>query len=591
MNWSTFNIKSIVTLCLVQLLLYTGSYAQMDTISFEHALANVEQSRLSKQGDQLAEALEVLAVRYLVDQELTQPAIDAYEEAIDVLRMYKDSAAMYDIYLSLAQLYSSIDQFHLAINLLDEAADFYAAKGDTVRLGLVLNFTADAFTSALETEQALPFVNDATRYSSASGLLTRLNSNTTTALIRNGVTIEGVDESDTTAIERSPTRTRLDSDYSGLVQLNNGYYQYTMGSPSLAAYYLRQATEVTADGVIERDALSYLAELEQDLGNYEQAFHHLSRYSAVNDSLLSNKRQQIINRLRIQMESYEQKAKISELESEKNVAVIVNKMQKVASVSLLIASLIILLGAYFAIRNYQKRLSTNQIIHSQTEEINNRRITDLENNLRIETMHSMITGQEAERERVSKELHDSLGGLLSTVKLHFDALQSHAEQVKDMPEYQKAHSLLDIACNEVRSIANNMQPDTLLSLGLVPAINDLVNRAQTDDTPVIEFQHFDVNGSLEPTAALNIYRIVQELLSNSLRHADASQILVQLIEKDGELMITVEDDGKGYDPTTVKKGMGTGNIESRVNFLKGELSIQASAGEGSSTLITVPVAE
>ncbi len=249
--------------------------------------------------------------------------------------------------------------------------------------------------------------------------------------------------------------------------------------------------------------------MNKQRGDFEAAFLYLSQYSSVNDSLLSEKRQHIINRLRIEMEINDKKQEIRDLQSEQKVQAILNKTSRVSAISLLIASLIILIGAYLAIRNYQRRLTVNQIIHSQNEEINQSRITELENNLKIETMQSMINGQEVERERVAKELHDSLGGLLSAVKLHFDALQSHREGIEESNEYQKAYSLLDMACNEVRSIANNMQPDALLSMGLVPAINDLINRAQSEETPKIEFQYFDVNGQLDPTASLTIYRIVQ----------------------------------------------------------------------------------
>ncbi|MDX1407024.1 MAG: sensor histidine kinase, partial [Saprospiraceae bacterium] len=276
-------------------------------------------------------------------------------------------------------------------------------------------------------------------------------------------------------------------------------------------------------------------------------------------------------------------------EKDRNIATINNRLQKILTFSLLFGSVIVLLGAYLTIRNYQSRFNANQIIHKQNEEINQRRITELENNLKIETMQSMILGQEAERERIAKDLHDSLGGLLSTVKLHFDAVQTHSPGIDETSEYQQAHALLDEACKEVRNISNNMQPGALLRLGVVSAIGDLINRLQSDSTAQIEFQHYGLNGSLDQTISLNIFRIVQELLTNSLKHAQASQILVQLIQKDDELMVMVEDDGIGYDSSAVKQGMGTENIASRVNFLKGDLSIHSVIGEGTSTLVNIPL--
>jgi two-component system, NarL family, sensor kinase len=567
----------------------TVSIEQGDTISIEHALANVERLRVEKPGDDLAGALKILATRFLIDKGLTHMAVEAYQEAIEVQKIYQDSTSMYLLYLDLAMLQITLENYHAALNLLEEASDYFKEKNDATTDGISLNFLADAYIAASDPDRAIIYANESRALAGPSGLLNRLNSNTITALIRNGESVEGLEELDTTAIERSPTRTRLDQDYTGLPELNSGYYQMSLGNFALADYYLRQAMSATLDGVILRDALSYLAEIHRTTGDYEKAYKYLYLYSTVNDSLLNVKRQQIINRLRIQLQSFEQQAKIKVLEKEKNVADIVNRMQKIVSVALLIASFIILIGTYFTIRNYQKRMNANQIIHVQNEEINKRKITDLENNLKIETMHSMITGQEAERERIAKDLHDSLGGLLSTVKLHFDAIQTQDEHVSDLKEYRKAYSLLDDACNEVRDISNNMQPGALLSMGVVPAISDLVNRFHSDETPQIDFQHFDVSNNIEQTTALNIYRIVQELLTNSLKHANATHILIQLDQKEDELMITVEDDGAGYNPDAVDKGMGTGNIASRVNFLKGDLNIHSVRTEGTSTLITIPL--
>jgi signal transduction histidine kinase len=265
------------------------------------------------------------------------------------------------------------------------------------------------------------------------------------------------------------------------------------------------------------------------------------------------------------------------------------RLQKILTFGLLLGFLIVLFGTYLVIRNYQQRLNTNQIIAQQNEEINKQKINELENNLKIETMHSMIGGQEVERERIAKDLHDSLGGLLSTVKLHFDAVQTRDPKIGDLNEYQRANLLLDEACKEVRNISNNMQPGALLKLGIVPAINDLIIRAQGKSQPNIDFQHYGMDNKLDNSLALNIFRIVQELMNNSLKHAQADEILVQLIQKDNEIILMVEDDGIGYDEPSVTKGMGTENIASRVNFLKGDISIHSVKGTGTTTLINIPL--
>ncbi|HJW30922.1 MAG TPA: ATP-binding protein, partial [Saprospiraceae bacterium] len=142
--------------------------------------------------------------------------------------------------------------------------------------------------------------------------------------------------------------------------------------------------------------------------------------------------------------------------------------------------------------------------------------------------------------------------------------------------------------NEVRTISNNMQPGALLKMGLVPAINDLVNRIKSENTPHIEFIHYGELNELPINITLHIFRIVQELLYNCIKHAQSREILIQLIRNEADIEIMVEDDGRGYDPQDVKKGMGTENIAARVNFLKGEISIHSQLGVGTTTTITLP---
>jgi signal transduction histidine kinase len=340
---------------------------------------------------------------------------------------------------------------------------------------------------------------------------------------------------------------------------------------------------------MHRDALFKLAEIHKNLGQWNVAYAYLTRYSFINDSLINDRRQSLIDRLLIAYKTNEQEQKIKELEKDQRISVFQNRLRNVLTFSLLFGSVIVLFGAYFTIRNYQHRFNANQIIHSQKEEINRQRITELENNVKIESMHSMIQGQEAERERVAKDLHDSLGGLLSTVKLHFDAIQSQAAQVGTMPEYQRAYMLLDDACNEVRHISNNLQPGALHKLGLIPAVHDLINRVRTPEAPVIDFKYHGVNGSLDSRISLNVFRIVQELLYNSIKHAAASEISIVMAQSQDTLSVIVQDNGKGYEPGTTPMGMGTENISSRVNYLKGDLSIHSVKGEGTTTQIDVPL--
>jgi len=251
----------------------------------------------------------------------------------------------------------------------------------------------------------------------------------------------------------------------------------------------------------------------------------------------------------------------------------------------------ILIGGYLVILFYQQKLNATNIIHKQNEQINQQKIKELESTLHLQTMESMITGQEDERERIAKDLHDSLGGLLSTIKLRFDKLESDAKYNGENNEFNKVHELIDIACSEVRNIAHDLKPGALEELGLIEAVSDLLNRNNREKGPEIIFQHygFDFGKNIDSSAALQIYRIIQELINNSIKHANAQEILVQLSLSDDILEIIVEDDGHGYNELNIKKGMGLENIKSRVKYLKGDISVSSDSDKGTSTLIHIPI--
>jgi Signal transduction histidine kinase len=249
----------------------------------------------------------------------------------------------------------------------------------------------------------------------------------------------------------------------------------------------------------------------------------------------------------------------------------------------------VLLSLFAVVREYRHRLRAGKVIAAQREEINQQKIRELENTLKIETMQSMLAGIESERQRVAQDLHDSVGGLLAAAKIQLESLTAKKPELSEDEDWGKIRELLDETVAETRHIARNMQPSALLEFGLVTALRDLTARVRGKGVPHISFQHIGEFGDLDRTTALNCYRIVQELVQNSLKHARAKEILVQITRTDNQIALLVEDDGAGFDPENAKKGMGTDNLLRRAQFLKGELSVQSSKGQGTSTLVTVPL--
>ena len=327
-------------------------------------------------------------------------------------------------------------------------------------------------------------------------------------------------------------------------------------------------------------------ELSKD---YENSYEFAKKYILLNDSILNHDRTTSINNLSIKHQSFEKNKEIQLLEMEKQSVLQRNTMQRNALYFVAGGFGLLLIALYYIIRFYSQRMKTEKIINDQQHKIDQQKIKELEDTMQINNMQSMIVGQEKERERIAKDLHDSLGGLLSTVKLQFDQFRNKISTNEATNQYDKAAGLLDNAVEEVRVISRNLQPGALSKLGLIPAVNDLINRFDSEEYPDIFFQHYNLPEKLDEMVALNIYRIVQEMLTNSIKYADANEVLIQINYEDNELYLQYEDDGNGFDNTKLKKrGMGLDNINSRIKYLKGQISIESKPNEGVSFFIKMP---
>jgi signal transduction histidine kinase len=148
--------------------------------------------------------------------------------------------------------------------------------------------------------------------------------------------------------------------------------------------------------------------------------------------------------------------------------------------------------------------------------------------------------------------------------------------------------MLDGSIKEMRRVAHNMMPEALVKFGLDTALKDFCNDINQSGALQVSYQSIDLAGTnIEQTTAITIYRIIQELISNTMKHAAAKKVIVQVTKTHDQLAVTVEDDGKGFDTTlmSLSKGIGWTNIKHRVDFLKGKVDISSQPGKGTSVYI------
>ena len=330
-----------------------------------------------------------------------------------------------------------------------------------------------------------------------------------------------------------------------------------------------------------REILNDWCDYYVENGQFEKAYLYRTRLNKFTDSLtnIQNHNRILLNDARYQSDRKEKQ--ITQLEQEKKIQNLSIRQQSIINYVLLGSLLALLIIGLLAYRYYRNK----QIILKQTEELQSQRIKELEKEKQLISMNSLLKGQEEERSRMARDLHDGLGGMLSGVKLSLEAMKGNYLISEDNAKlFTRALEQLDSSIGEMRRVAHNMMPEALVKLGLKQAVQDYCEGVNESNQLKVNCEIHGLEKRLDPTTEIIVYRIIQELLNNIVKHAQASEALVQVMRQEDRLSITVEDNGKGFDPTSVSAthGAGLNNVRSRVDYLKGEMDLRSEPGKGCS---------
>ncbi len=213
----------------------------------------------------------------------------------------------------------------------------------------------------------------------------------------------------------------------------------------------------------------------------------------------------------------------------------------------------------------------------------------------LKTTSARLEGIEEERKRIASDLHDKVGLGISTAKLYFAPMDRQLESLeeKDRDKYQKATQILDETYDAVRRISHDMASPSLSNLGLVNELQMLVDKIEETKRLKINFVTHEMQERLDNNIEIQLYRIIQELLTNALKYAKASEINIELNHFGEFINVIVEDNGIGFDPKTLAKqknnGLGIENIKNRLEKLKGTFTIDSKKGRGTSVTLDVPL--
>jgi signal transduction histidine kinase len=347
----------------------------------------------------------------------------------------------------------------------------------------------------------------------------------------------------------------------GYAFLNSGRLQEAL--QKFKSYYeLAQQTHSNDD---IRVAAYNLSNIYSALKDYKQAYEFHKLYSLMNDSILSNEKKSKIEELVFNNEMDRKEEELKVLKTEATIKEL--QLQQSESKNLLLISALICFVAvtsllFLLYRQFQKRKDEKEKMITQ------------ENILR-----AVVETKEHEQKRVAEELHDSLGQILSTLKLRISAFK----EGQDVSHIDASLELIKQASQEVKTISHDLMPHVLMELGLKKALVQLSTNVNNSGNLKLTIKADELNENLPELTGILIYRITQELVNNIIKHAGATTASITFSKKDNQLFIVAEDNGKGFDKEDFKdkNGMGWKGMTSRILMFKGSYEIKRSDSGGS----------
>ena len=382
--------------------------------------------------------------------------------------------------------------------------------------------------------------------------------------------------------------------------LNEGYTAlYFEGSLLLAKRYFAEEMYETANialsfahiNAIDRDNLQFQKEAlemqarafaKQD--DYKNGYAVITQLFQVLGQLNTKQQKAIIKELEIQYETLEKEKEIVELEEGQLKKEAELERQKTIKNAFLIGFLILLIPILALLYVYYQKIQAQAELTKKQEEINLQKVTTLKQEQELNLIKASMEGQDEERKRIAQELHDSIGGNLAGIKLQLSSLSKGDEK------YEMIGSQIDETYQLVRDISHTLIPKKFKQNDFTALIHSYAKSISGAGALEIGFHPHpekEIN-ALDENVQMELFKIIQELMTNTIKHANATNVDIHLSLIESELSLLFEDNGKGFVSTEISDGIGFGNIKNRINELSGILNIDSVQNRGTVISIVIP---
>ena len=315
-------------------------------------------------------------------------------------------------------------------------------------------------------------------------------------------------------------------------------------------------------------AYDYLSQAYDSLHDYKNAYKYQKMFKLINDSIFNDDSNSKIAELQTKYETGKKETRIAQLESEKEYQDLRLKKNKIIIYSISLGG-ILLIAVILALFNVYKQKQTRRRMFAK-----------------------IIETEEKERKHFAEELHDGLGPMLSTVSLYVNELKSDRHEPLKREEFLNfTGELVDDAIKNTRSIANKLMPGTLNDYGLVTAVETFCDKLQKSGSINISVLADKKDRRYHPAVEITLYRVILEMINNTIKHAQAKSISIDISDNDKMIAVKYHDDGQGFDFEKIindpNKGLGLGNIQNRVKSIGGNCQLESQQGRGMQCLINV----
>jgi len=351
----------------------------------------------------------------------------------------------------------------------------------------------------------------------------------------------------------------------------------TVAAEQFAKDALKMATAIKAMEQVMQ-AHEALAETSARANNFKSAYQEQILFGQAKDSLFHKEKAKALLELQTKYDTEKNKQQIALLNQENEL-----KTATIERNTILIAGLsLIILLSIVVFYLWRKRQLHQQEVVMQEQKMR----------MREAQISAVIDSQEKERSRFASDLHDGIGQLVSALQITVQSIRKNQDGFDKRDElFSNSEQLLTEIHQEIRNVAFNLMPPVLVKEGLLPAVSELLRKVNKAGKIKCAVKAFDFDGRFAELAEISLYRIVQEFISNIIKYSSASQVTISFTGFEEEVVLTIEDDGVGYDLDKFKVSEGNGwrNIHSRLNLIKASVDFDVVDGRKNNTVtITIP---